>query len=341
PLEAARDFGSVRRRDPLPDRRSRKTFPMLSALDLARKIDAGALTPAAAVDLCAEAIAAREGEIGAFAALDIEGARRRAAAAADALKSWPLRGLPVGFKDLFDTTDFPTEYGTPIFAGQRPRADAALVAMTRRAGGILIGKTVTTELAHMQPARTRNPHNPAHTPGGSSSGSAAAVAAGMLPIAFGTQTGGSGIRPAAVVRGAAFQPALKLPPAVRGDAAFKPSYKLLPTVGAKCFSWHRDTVGVFGASVADVAFATGAITGRDMRIDGGVPAAPRIALARTHVWGEASDAMKNAVESAARQAGKAGAKGAELTLPPIFEEARRAHSPGRGYRGFRSLAFAY
>src|SRR5262249_9032858 len=325
PLEAARDFGSVRRRDPLPDRRSRKTFPMLSALDLARKIDAGALTPAAAVDLCAEAIAAREGEIGAFAALDIEGARRRAAAAADALKSWPLRGLPVGFKDLFDTTDFPTEYGTPIFAGQRPRADAALVAMTRRAGGILIGKTVTTELAHMQPARTRNPHNPAHTPGGSSSGSAAAVAAGMLPIAFGTQTGGSVIRPAAFC----------------GVAAFKPSYKLLPTVGAKCFSWHLDTVGVFGASVADVAFATGAITGRDMRIDGGVPAAPRIALARTHVWGDASDAMKNAVESAARQAGKAGAKGAELTLPPIFEEARRAHSPGRGYRGFRSLAFAY
>ena len=298
---------------------------MLSALDLAHRIDAGALTPAAVIDLCAEAIAKREGEIGAFTALDIAGARRLAETSAAALKALPLRGLPVGFKDLFDTTDFPTEYGTPIFAGHRPRADASLVVMTRRAGGILLGKTVTTELAHMQPAKTRNPRNPAHTPGGSSSGSAAAVAAAMLPIAFGTQTGGSVIRPAAFC----------------GVAAFKPSYKLLPTVGVKCFSWHLDTAGVLGASVSDVAFATGAITGRDLRVDGTTPAAPRIGLARTHLWGEASDAMQAAVEAAARRAERAGAHVAELTLPDIFEQAWRDHAIIQDYEAYRALAFEY
>jgi Asp-tRNA(Asn)/Glu-tRNA(Gln) amidotransferase A subunit family amidase len=298
---------------------------MLSALDLVRRIDAGALTPAAVVDLCAEAIAKREPEIGAFVALDIARARRFAETSADALKALPLRGLPVGFKDLFDTTEFPTEYGTPIYAGHRPVSDAPLVVMTHRAGGILLGKTVTTELAHMHPGRTRNPHNPAHTPGGSSSGSAAAVAAGMLPIAFGTQTGGSVIRPGAFC----------------GVAAFKPSYKLLPTVGVKCFSWHLDTAGVFGASVADVAFVTGAITGRDLRVDGTTPSAPRIALARTHVWTEASDAMKTAVETAARQVEKAGARVTELTLPPIFEEAWRDHAVIQHYEAFRAFAFEY
>ena len=150
----------------------------------------------------------------------------------------------------------PTQYGSPIYAGYRPRADAAAVALTRRAGGIVIGKTVTTEFATMVPAVTRNPHNLAHTPGGSSSGSCAAVAAGMLPIAFGSQTAGSVIRPAAFC----------------GIAGFKPSYRLIPTVGVKDVSWHLDTAGVFGAGVADVAFATAAITGRDLRVDRATPA---------------------------------------------------------------------
>jgi len=321
PLEAAHVFGSFHKR-----RRPALTkFPMLSALDLARRIDAGALTPAAVIDLCAEAIAAREAEIGAFTALDIDAARRRAVKTTDALKATPLRGLPVGFKDLFDTVDFPTEYGTAIHAGHRPRADASLVVMTRRAGGILLGKTVTTELAHMQPARTRNPRNPAHTPGGSSSGSAAAIAAGMLPIAFGTQTGGSVIRPAAFC----------------GVAAIKPSYKLLPTVGVKCFSWHLDTAGVFGTTVADVAFVTGAVTARDLRIDGATLEAPRIALVRTHAWPEATDAMKGAVETAAKWAERAGARVTDLTLPPIFEEAWRAQSIVQDYEAYRALAFEH
>ncbi|MFL4967539.1 MAG: amidase [Xanthobacteraceae bacterium] len=298
---------------------------MLSALDLARRIEAGELTPAAVIDLCAAAIAARDGEIGAFVALDIDAARRRATDFAAALTAGPLRGLPVGFKDIFDTADFPTEYGSPIYRGHRPAADAAVVAMTQRAGGIVLGKTATTELAHMHPTKTRNPVDLGHTPGGSSSGSAAAVAAGMLPLAFGTQTGGSVIRPAAFC----------------GVAGFKPSYKLIPTVGVKAFSWHLDTVGLFAAGVADVAFAAAAITGRDLRVDRQAPAPPRIGLMRTHLWAEASAAMQRAIETAAKAAAAAGARVADVGLPPILEEAWRAHPTIHDYEATRALAFEY
>ncbi|MFZ0607297.1 MAG: amidase family protein, partial [Xanthobacteraceae bacterium] len=168
---------------------------MLSALDLARRVEAGALKPRDLVELCAEAIDAREKDVGAFVALDLDAAR--AAAAAPGLSALPLCGLPVAFKDIFDTADLPTQYGSPIYAGYRPRADATAVVMTRQAGGVMIGKTVTTQFASLVPSPTKNPHNLAHTPGGSSAGSAAAVAAGFVPIAFGTQTAGSVIRPAA------------------------------------------------------------------------------------------------------------------------------------------------
>jgi Asp-tRNA(Asn)/Glu-tRNA(Gln) amidotransferase A subunit family amidase len=296
---------------------------MLSALDLVRRIEAGEFTPRAAVELCAEAIAAREPEIGAFAALDLDAARR--AAEAPQLASLPLRGLPVAFKDIFDTADLPTQYGSPIYSGYRPRADATAVVLARRAGGIVIGKTVTTQFASLVPSVTRNPHNVAHTPGGSSSGSAAAVAAGMVPIAFGTQTAGSVIRPAAFC----------------GVAAFKPSYRLIPLVGVKDVAWHLDTAGLFGAGVADVAFAAGTVLDRDLRVDRGAPAAPRIALARTHLWPQASAAMQKAVETAARIAQAAGAKVTEVTLPPLLEQAYAAQHTIQAYETFRALAFEY
>jgi Asp-tRNA(Asn)/Glu-tRNA(Gln) amidotransferase A subunit family amidase len=293
---------------------------MLSALDLARRIESGALSPLAVVELCAQAIAAREPEIGAFAALDLAAARRRAQDAE--LARSPLRGLPVGMKDIFDTIDFPTAYGSPIYAGHRPKADAAMVALVRRAGGIVLGKTVTTEFAGLQPAGTRNPHNPAHTPGGSSSGSAAAVAAGMVPIAFGSQTGGSVIRPAAYC----------------GVAGYKPSFRILPTVGMKCYAWTLDTVGLFGAGIADVAFAAAAVSGRDLRIDDLSPAAPNIALVRSHLWSDATADMQHAVEQAASVAEAAGARVKELDLPPIFEAAERAHGTIQDFEAYRALA---
>jgi Asp-tRNA(Asn)/Glu-tRNA(Gln) amidotransferase A subunit family amidase len=295
---------------------------MLSALDLARKIEAGALTPRAVLDLCAKAIAAREAEIGAFAALDLDAAGR--AAEGTGLAATPLRGLPVGIKDIYDTADLPTEYGSPIYAGHRPSADAAMVALVKRAGGLVIGKTVTTEFAGLEPARTRNPRNPAHTPGGSSSGSAAAVAAGMVPLALGSQTGGSVIRPAAYC----------------GVAGYKPSFRMLPTVGMKCFAWSLDTVGLFAASVADVAFAAAAISARDLRVDR-APPAPRIVLVRTKLWPEASAGMQEAVEHAARTAASAGAAVKEIELPMPLEDAAAAHAIIQDHEAYRALAFEF
>ena len=296
---------------------------MLSALDLARRIEAGELTPRDAVELCAEAIAAREKDVGAFAALDLDAARQ--AADAPGLAALPLRGVPVAFKDIFATADLPTQYGSPIYAGYRPPADATAVALTRRAGGVVIGKTVTTQFASLVPSATRNPHNLAHTPGGSSAGSAAAVAAGFVPIAFGTQTAGSVIRPAAFC----------------GVAGFKPSYRLIPMVGVKDVSWHLDTAGLFGAGVADVAFAAAAVLDRDLRVDRAAPAAPRIALTRTHLWQEASAAMQKAVEAAGNIAAAAGAKVTALTLPRILEDAYEAQYTIQDYENVRALAFEY
>jgi Asp-tRNA(Asn)/Glu-tRNA(Gln) amidotransferase A subunit family amidase len=299
--------------------------PMLSALDLARRIEAGELTPRALFDRCVETIAARDKDSGAFVAyLDVW---ERVVTPVDdpQLASTALRGLPVAFKDIFATADFPTQYGSPIYAGYRPRADATAVALTRRAGGIVIGKTVTTEMASLVPSATRNPHNLAHTPGGSSAGSAAAVAAAMVPIAFGTQTAGSVIRPASFC----------------GVAGFKPSYRLIPLVGVKDYAWHLDTAGLFGAGVADVAFAAAAILGRDLRVDRSAPGEPRIALVRTHLWPQASAAMQNAVETAARIAEAAGAKVAEVTLPPLLQDAYEAQFTIQDYEAFRAFAFEY
>jgi Asp-tRNA(Asn)/Glu-tRNA(Gln) amidotransferase A subunit family amidase len=299
------------------------SVPMLSALGLARAIEGGELIPVQAVDLCADAIAKREGEVGAFVTLDIEAARKTAQT--PGIKDKPLCGLPVALKDIFDTADMPTEYGSPIYAGYRPKTDASMVALIRRAGGALIGKTVTTEFAHLDPGKTRNPINLAHTPGGSSSGSAAGVAAGFFPIATGTQTGGSVIRPASFC----------------GVTGFKPSYQLLPTIGVKCVSWHLDTAGLFAASVADVAFAAAAISGRDLRVDGAKPSSPRIGVLREQPWASASDDMKAALDRAARAAAAGMARVRDITLPPVLASAFRAHKTVQAYEAARSLASEY
>jgi Asp-tRNA(Asn)/Glu-tRNA(Gln) amidotransferase A subunit family amidase len=296
---------------------------MLSALGLARAIEAGELTPADAIEQCAAAIAAREKEVGVFVTLDLEGARK--ATQQPRMKEKPLRGLPVAFKDIFDTADMPTEYGSPIYAGYRPKADASMVALVRRAGGTLIGKTVTTEFAHLDPGKTRNPHNPAHTPGGSSSGSAAGVAAGFFPIATGSQTGGSVIRPASFC----------------GVTGFKPSYRLLPTVGMKCVSWHLDTAGLFAASVSDVAFAASVIAERDLRVDGRPPSSPRIGVLRDQPWPAASGDMVAALDKVARAASGANARVRDIKLTSVLAGAFRAQAVIQAYEAARSLASEY
>ncbi|MEJ0019927.1 MAG: amidase [Acetobacteraceae bacterium] len=237
----------------------------LTAGEAARLLHGGTLDPADLMEACLARIAAREATVRAFATFDADAARRAAAAA----RPGPLHGLPVGIKDVLDTADLPSEYGSPIWQGWRPRADAAAVAWTRAAGGVVIGKTVTTEFATRKPGATTNPHNPAHTPGGSSSGSAAGVAAGFFPLAFGTQTAGSVIRPAAYC----------------GVVGFKPSFGTINRFGMKLMSESLDTVGVLARSVADCALFAGTVAGRDLGDPDTRPERPpRIGICRSPVW---------------------------------------------------------
>src|SRR5271165_5093396 len=184
---------------------------MISLSDLKHRIDKGELSPDAALGQSLAAIEAQEKTIGAFVCRSKN---------PHAVGDGPLRGIAVGIKDIIDTSDLPTEMGSSIYKGWQPRADASVVMMLKRAGATIVGKTTTTTFAALDPTATLNPRNHGHTPGGSSAGSAAAVAAGMVPLALGTQTAGSVIRPASFC----------------GLAAIKPSYRLLPTVGVKCYS---------------------------------------------------------------------------------------------------------
>ncbi|HEX2553645.1 MAG TPA: amidase [Microvirga sp.] len=290
---------------------------MLSLLDLARRIDAGTLTAEGALRLSRDAITQGDEEIRAFVVTDF---------AAAASRSGPLRGIAIGVKDIVDTADMPTECGSPIYAGWRPKADAPVVALARRAGATVIGKTTTTPFAFLDPTETRNPRNTAHTPGGSSAGSAAAVAAGMVPLSLGTQTGGSVIRPASYC----------------GVAAVKPSYRILPTVGIKAFSWSLDTAGLFAATVEDAAFALAAITGRDsLRVDGRTPGAPRIGVVTQDFAGAPEPASAAALDEAARLAERAGAAVREVDLPGLLAEAWNAHPTVQDYEARQALAWEY
>ena len=196
---------------------------MISLADLQRRIESGELSADAAIAQSVEAIDAHEKAIGAFVCR---------AEKPRAQNAGPLRGIAVGIKDIIDTADFPTEMGSPIYRGFRPRSDAPVVMALKQAGATIIGKTTTTAFAANDPTADRQSAQSGHTPGGSSSGSAAAVGAGGIPLALGTQTGGSVIRPASYC----------------GVAAINPSFRLLPTVGVKCFSWTLDTVGLFAAA---------------------------------------------------------------------------------------------
>ncbi|MBR0752683.1 amidase [Bradyrhizobium jicamae] len=289
---------------------------MISLSDLQQRIAAGALSPDAAIAQSLAAIAAQDKTIGAFVCDDAQ---------ARAQDAGPLRGIAVGIKDIIDTADFPTEMGAQIYRGHQPRADAPVVMALKRAGATIIGKTTTTAFASNDPTATINPHNHAHTPGGSSSGSAAAVAAGMIPLALGTQTGGSVIRPASFC----------------GVAAIKPSYRLLPTVGVKCFSWTLDTVGLFGAGVRDVACGLSAMTNRPELLVPGSLAAPRVGVV-TQAFADAPDASSAAaLQTASRAAEQAGASVRELAMPEIVAEAWRIHTVVQEFEAHQSLAWEY
>jgi Asp-tRNA(Asn)/Glu-tRNA(Gln) amidotransferase A subunit family amidase len=263
-----------------------------------------------------EAIDARETTIKAFVHFDRDRFTRVSA------RQGPLAGLPVGIKDIIDTVDMPTECGSPIYRGRVPVNDAPVVSQIWRAGGHIAGKTVTTEFAAVSPGATTNPHNPKHTPGGSSSGSAAAIAAGFLPFSVGTQTGGSVVRPAAFC----------------GIAGLKPTIGLFPAFGVKGFSWTLDTVGIFAKTVPDLGFFAEAITGQPLAVSDD-DWAPRIGVARMNVWDEVSPAMAQAVDDTCGHASTAGAKVTQLPVEPIFEAVYRAHFVVQDYELARSLAW--
>src|SRR5918996_2429085 len=234
----------------------------LSQRGAARHVERGELTAEALVSACLERIAERDGEVRAWAFVDPDHALAQARALDRGPRRGPLHGIPFGIKDVIDTAEAPTEYNSPIYRGHRPKADAACVMALKAAGAVILGKTVTTEFANNHPAETRNPHNLAHTPGGSSSGSAAAVADFMVPLALGTQTGGSVIRPGAYC----------------GVAACKPSFGSINRAGLKFVSESLDTIGVFARAVDELVPLLHVLTGRATAE--GQPSKPCIGVCR-------------------------------------------------------------
>jgi Asp-tRNA(Asn)/Glu-tRNA(Gln) amidotransferase A subunit family amidase len=297
----------------------------LTAVEAARHIAASEFSAEAMVRGCLDRIAEREPTVRAWAHLDPEHALAQALAL-DAQRRGgqplgPLHGVPVGIKDIFDTADFPTEYGSPLAAGRRPGRDAAVVAQLRQAGAVILGKTVTTEFAAFHPGQTRNPHDPARTPGGSSSGSAAAVAAGMLALSVGSQTDGSTVRPAAFC----------------GVVGFKPSHGWISRRGMLRQSRALDHVGLFARTVEDVALLVDCLSAYDeadpdmrQRSRGRLAAAaaaapslpPTFALVRTAHW-EQTDATTQA--AFAELTDFLGARIDELKLPEDFARAPDCH----------------
>ncbi|HEY5131072.1 MAG TPA: amidase [Bradyrhizobium sp.] len=289
---------------------------MISLAELQRRIDSGDLSADAAITQSLEAIEAHDKTIGAFVCRT-ENVR--------AASAGPLRGIAVGIKDIIDTSDLPTEMGSPIYRGWRPRADAPVVMMLKQAGASIVGKTTTTAFASRDPTATLNPRNQNHTPGGSSSGSAAAVAAGMIPLALGTQTGGSVIRPASFC----------------GVAAIKPSFRLLPTVGVKCYSWTLDTVGLFAAGVEDLARGLSAMTNRPELLPEAAAKTPRIAVVTQDFAGAPDETSVQALRIAADAAERAGASVRTLALPEILAAAWRAHEIVQEFEAHQALAWEY
>jgi Asp-tRNA(Asn)/Glu-tRNA(Gln) amidotransferase A subunit family amidase len=280
----------------------------LTATEAAAELERGAISAAEYSRACLDRIAALDGEIRAFAHLDRDHVLAQARALderrAERRSTGPLHGIPVAIKDIIDTADYPTEFGSPIGKGRRTRHDAAVVARLRAAGAVIIGKTVTTEFAYYHPGPTRNPHDTTHTPGGSSSGSAAAVAAQMVPLAIGSQTNGSVIRPAAFC----------------GVFAIKPSHGLVSRAGVLPLSRTLDHVGAFARSLPDLALVLEAIAGHDPADPDTWPFAapdfrreqseppplpPRFAFVRTPVWDKADAETRAAFDELVTALGSA------------------------------------
>jgi Asp-tRNA(Asn)/Glu-tRNA(Gln) amidotransferase A subunit family amidase len=313
----------------------------LTGLQAQRLLSEGKITALELTEACLARIAAAEPRVQAWAFLDPELARAQARRCDEARRlgrpQGPLHGIPVGVKDIIDTRDMPTENGTVLHAGRRPTRDAAVVERLRTAGAVVLGKTVTTELAVYHPGKTRNPHDPERTPGGSSSGSAAAVAAAMVPLAIGSQTNGSVIRPASYC----------------GVFGFKPSHGLISRFGVLAQSRPLDHIGVFARTVEDLALIAEPLIGFDARdSDTRLEAPPRLlevarqdwplppdlALVKSPVWDQADDDLKAAF---AELAEALGPRIIEIDLPEAFKAAHGLHGMIMAVDLARSFAAEY
>lgn len=295
-----------------------------SAAEAAMLIASGQLTAVKLAEDCLARVAAREEAVQAWVHIDAQQVLSDARARDAEKPGSALHGIPVAIKDIIDTADMPTGYGSPIYAGHRPRADAACVTLLRNAGAVIMGKTVTAEFAMSHPGKTCNPLNTGHTPGGSSSGSAAAVADYMVPLALGTQTGGSVLRPAAFC----------------GIVGFKPTFDAINTVGVKANTKSFDTIGLMGRTVADVALAFSVMTRHDA-VGFALPRInrPSIGFYRTFQWSKAEEATHAALEDAASRLAKAGARVSEITMPEKFNELVGARSKVGDFESSRALAW--
>lgn len=245
--------------------------------------------------------------------------------AAEITAGHKLSGIALGIKDIFDTYDMPTEYGSVIYKGHQPKVDSALVAMCRAKGATIIGKTVTTEFAFLTPSHTKNPHHLSHNPGGSSAGSAAAVAAGMVPIATGTQTGGSIIRPASYC----------------GICGFKPSYRLLPTVGIKYFAQNLDTSGFFAKSAEDMALFLELLTDRPMAVETIDPTQTKIGYYQHDIGALANDDMQAALLKTINGLSDKGFKIFTINEPEELSDAHAIHPIVQNFEAAQNLASDY
>ena len=297
----------------------------LSATEAAGQIAAGSITSEALITDCLVRIAAREVVVKAWEYLDRDLALAQARARDKSTGArGPLHGVPIAIKDIFATHDMPTGMGSPIYRGQRTMTDAACVALLRAAGAVILGKTVSTEFAASHPGKTTNPHNAAHTPGGSSSGSAAAVADFMVPAGLGTQTAGSTIRPAAFC----------------GAIGYKPSYGLFNRAGTMSESESLDTIGIITRSIDDAQLIGAVLAGiapRPVRTQPVKP--PKIGLCRTHLWQLAAPETVEAVEDAAGRLKSAGAQVTEIKLPESYARLTEAHWRVLAFEFARALAW--
>lgn len=293
----------------------------------AAAIAAGEITAERLVRDCLDRIAAREPVIHAWAWLDAEHALAQARACDAARdRSGPLHGVPIGVKDIIETCDMPTQMGSPIYDGHRTPNDAACVALMRAAGAVVLGKTATVEFAGMAPPPdTRNPHNPAHTPGGSSCGSAAAVADFMVPAAFGTQTAGSVHRPAAYC----------------GVIGYKPTFGTFSLQGVRPAAQSLDTLGLLARSLGDIELMSALLVGRAPALGGSLGAPPRIGLCRTHLWNTVLPETEEALADCAERLAAAGATIVPFDLPDDFAGLTAARDLISNYERARATAWEW